>query len=139
MENNITKGTTDTTFDPEDTLTTAHIVTFLYRTKNPGMDGWNGEAAAWAADENGKPFSSPEEIDILACDEKEKNFIIGECKFRNEAFDLHEFDKLKAKHERKGSIYYYLFSLGGFTDTVKNLAEKEENIYLIEPSEMVNR
>ena len=56
VENNITKGTTDTTFDPEDTLTTAHIVTFLYRTKNPGMDGWNGEAAAWAADSNGKPF-----------------------------------------------------------------------------------
>ena len=90
-------------------------------------------------DENGKPFSSLEEIDILACDEKEKNYIIGECKFRTEAFDLHEFDKLKAKHERKGSIYYYLFSLGGFTDTVKNLAEKEKNIYLIEPSEMVNR
>jgi len=90
-------------------------------------------------DENGKPFSSPEEIDILACDEKEKNFIIGECKFRNEAFDLHELDKLKTKHERKGSIYYYLFSLGGFTDTVKDLAEKENNIYLIEPSEMLNR
>ena len=90
-------------------------------------------------DENGKPYSSPEEIDILACDEKEKNFIIGECKFRNEAFDLHEFDKLKAKHERQGHIYYYLFFLGGFTDTLKNLAEKEKNIYLIEPSEMVNR
>ena len=56
VENNITKGTSDTTFDPEDTLTTAHIITFLYRTKNPGMDGWNGEAAAWAADSNVKPF-----------------------------------------------------------------------------------
>ena len=56
VENNITKGTSDTTFDPEDILTTAHIVTFLYRTKNPGMDGWYGEAAAWAADENGRLF-----------------------------------------------------------------------------------
>ena len=32
------------------------IVTFLYRTKNPGMDGWYGEAAACAADSNGKLF-----------------------------------------------------------------------------------
>ena len=56
IENNITKGTTDTTFAPGDTLTTQHMITFLFRTKNPGMDGWYGEAAAWAADENGKPF-----------------------------------------------------------------------------------
>ena len=88
-------------------------------------------------DENKKPYTSPEEIDILACDEKEKSFIIGECKFRNEAFDLHEFDKLKAKHERKGSIYYYLFSLGGFTDAVKDRAERETNIRLIEAREML--
>ena len=89
-------------------------------------------------DENGKPFTTSEEIDILACDEKEKSFIIGECKFRNEAFDLHELEKLKAKHERKGEIYYYLFSLGGFTEAVKNTSEKEKNIYLFEPSVMID-
>lgn len=80
-----------------------------------------------------------EEIDILACDETKQNYIIGECKFRNEAFDLHELDRLKAKHERKGTIYYYLFSLGGFTDSVKNLSEKDKNLFLIEPSEMLCR
>ena len=56
VENNITKGTTDTTFDPGDTLTTQHMITFLYRMKNPRVDGWNGEAATWAADSDGKPF-----------------------------------------------------------------------------------
>ena len=62
VENNITKGTTDTTFAPSDTLTTAHMITFLYRTKNPGMDGWNGEAAAWAGQGySGKPFG----VDIV--------------------------------------------------------------------------
>lgn len=88
-------------------------------------------------DENGKPFSSPEEIDILACDKQEKSFIIGECKFRNEAFDLRELEKLKAKHERTGTIYYYLFSLGGFTDAVREAADAENNIVLITPSDML--
>ena len=55
----------DTHFNPMDTLSTQHIVMFIYRTKNPGMDGWNGEAAAWAADENGKPFG----IDIAVNNE----------------------------------------------------------------------
>ena len=49
VEQGVTKGTSETTFSPEDTLTTAHIVTFLYRAMNPGADGWYEEAAAWAA------------------------------------------------------------------------------------------
>ena len=56
VEKGITKGVDETHFNPMDTLTTQHIVTFLYRTAHPGKDGWNGEAAAWAADENGLPF-----------------------------------------------------------------------------------
>ena len=49
VEQGVTKGTSETTFSPEGTLTTAHIVTFLYRAMNPGMDGWYAEAAAWAS------------------------------------------------------------------------------------------
>ena len=49
VEQNVTKGTSETTFSPEDTLTTAHIVTFLYRAMHPGQDGWYAEAAAWAS------------------------------------------------------------------------------------------
>ena len=45
----VTQGTDDARFGPDDTLTTAHIVTFLYRVLNPGRDGWYEEAAAWAA------------------------------------------------------------------------------------------
>ena len=47
----VTKGTSETTFSPEDTLTTAHFVTFLYRAMNPGKDGWYAEAAAWASEQ----------------------------------------------------------------------------------------
>ena len=56
VEKGITKGVDDTHFNPDGILSTQHIVTFIYRTLNPGADGWYGEAEAWAADENGKPF-----------------------------------------------------------------------------------
>ena len=33
------------------------MITFLYRTKNPGKDGWYQEAANWAGNGyGGKPF-----------------------------------------------------------------------------------
>ena len=48
VENGVTKGISDTLFGPELTLSTAHIVTFLYRTVNPGLDGWYAEAGSWA-------------------------------------------------------------------------------------------
>ena len=63
VEKGITKGTTATTFDPDATLSTQHIVTFLYRTKNPGMDGWDGDAAQWACQPYaGRPFGVDIEV-----------------------------------------------------------------------------
>ena len=57
IENDITLGTSPTTFSPNKTLSTAHMITFLYRTKNPGEDGWYEEAADWAeSGYSGKPF-----------------------------------------------------------------------------------
>ena len=48
VENGVTKGVDETHFCPDDTLTAAQIVTFLYRAMYPGRDGWYAEAAAWA-------------------------------------------------------------------------------------------
>ena len=48
VENGVTNGVDDTHFDPDGTLTTAHIVTFLYRAENPGKNGWYEEARSWA-------------------------------------------------------------------------------------------
>ena len=58
VEKGITKGTDDTHFSPNSTLSTKHIITFLYRAKNPGMDGWgDGKAETWAGQGyGGKPF-----------------------------------------------------------------------------------
>ena len=44
----ITLGTSENTFSPDDTLTVRHIITFLYRSRMTGKDGWDGEAKTWA-------------------------------------------------------------------------------------------
>ena len=48
VENGITNGTDETHFSPNETCSTAHIVTFLYRALDVGEDGWFEEAAQWA-------------------------------------------------------------------------------------------
>ncbi|MBE6997414.1 MAG: hypothetical protein E7427_04495 [Ruminococcaceae bacterium] len=48
VEQGIAKGTDETHFTPEQTCSTAHIVTFLYRTMGIGADGWYEVAEAWA-------------------------------------------------------------------------------------------
>ena len=52
VEEGITDGTSDTTFSPADTLTRAHIVTFLWRTAgwpdDNGSDLWYADAVNWA-------------------------------------------------------------------------------------------
>lgn len=79
---------------------------------------------------DGKPTSIAIEIDILAADKGKNNYILGECKFKNETFDLGELKKLQQKFYFKGTPYYYLFALSGFTDAVKNEASTQNNISL---------
>ncbi len=69
MENGITKGYSDTIFAPDDTLSTVHMITFLYRTRNPGKDGWYVEAAVWACSGySGRPFGVKTPVDnTTAC------------------------------------------------------------------------
>ncbi len=83
-----------------------------------------------------KTVSVPIEIDILAADKGKNNYIVGECKFRNEKFDLSELKKLQEKFCFKGNAYYYLFALSGFTDAVKQEASSLKNITLLTLSEI---
>ena len=48
VEKGITNGTDATHFTPDQTCSTAHIITFLYRTLGIGTNGWYEEAGAWA-------------------------------------------------------------------------------------------
>ena len=80
---------------------------------------------------DGKTRSVNLEIDILAPDSTKKKVIYGECKFTNEPFDMNEFKNLKSKVFIGDSVYYYLFSLSGFTDAVANEASSDSNIKLV--------
>lgn len=86
---------------------------------------------------DGKKQSVNLEIDILAPDAQMKNFIFGECKFTNEAFDMQQLKKLQNKVFLDGNIYFYLFSLSGFTSAVKDYAEKCNNVALISAEDII--
>jgi len=79
----------------------------------------------------GRYFEGNEEIDIMAVSKDKKNILLGECKFKNSAFDLSDFNNLKAKFstDNKIKIYYYLFSKSGFTKDVKSLESEHVRLF----------
>ena len=68
VENGITVGTDANHFSPSQTLSTHHIVTFLFRTMNPGRNGWDGAAEAWARENDPRGTALPFGVDIPISD-----------------------------------------------------------------------
>jgi hypothetical protein len=89
-------------------------------------------------DENGNLVTNQQEIDLIATDSKQQNYILGECKFTNEPFDMGQLLKLQSKLTLFGNIYYYLFSLNGFTDAVINVAKQSNNLFLVTPKDILS-
>lgn len=87
-------------------------------------------------DKDGRLQTGSEEIDIVGADFGGENFLIGECKFTNEPFDMGQLQKLRDKIFFDGNVYIYLFALNGFTNAVKTEADNEGNIYLIDLNAM---
>ncbi|MCL2078975.1 MAG: ATP-binding protein [Oscillospiraceae bacterium] len=90
--------------------------------------------------EKEKIVAEDTEIDIVAIDAKSKNYILGECKFRNSAMDISEFNNLKEKVSviKKGAaVEYALFSKSGFTKGLTEQAEKDEPIKLFSLSDII--
>ena len=81
-----------------------------------------------------------EEIDLVANDGKD--YIFGECKWRNEKLDLSVLRGLKAKADifsrNRNNAYYVLFSKSGFTEAVINEAESDNSIMLVDLNEIMN-
>ena len=49
VEKGITAGTSADTFSPNETCSSAHIITFLYRAAGIGENGWYEDAKNWAS------------------------------------------------------------------------------------------
>lgn len=83
---------------------------------------------------------SQEEIDLVANDGKD--YIFGECKWRNDKTDLSVLCELKTKADifskNKNNTYYALFSKSGFTDAVINKAKSDSSIILADLNEIMN-
>jgi hypothetical protein len=73
------------------------------------------------------------EIDIVAVDSKAKNYILGECKFRNSAMDVADLNHLREKAavaQKGATLQYALFSKAGFTKSLVETAKEDESVKL---------
>lgn len=69
------------------------------------------------------------QIDLVGTLDKKDEYLIGSCKFRNEAIGMDELELLEkyAAAFGKGKIYhYYIFSKGGFAESLKAAADRGE-------------
>lgn len=72
-----------------------------------------------------------DDIDILALSKNGDSAIFCECKFKNSAFDLKEYEDLICASQiftKPVKRYYYLFSKGGYTKAVRERAEKDHAV-----------
>jgi AAA+ ATPase superfamily predicted ATPase len=104
---------------------------------------WWGKLNKTVFADNGKEkiVAVDSEIDIIALDAKSKNYILGECKFRNSETDVSNYEKLKEKSlvVKKGSyIQYAMFSKSGFTKGLTEQAKADESIKLFSLSDIIN-
>lgn len=76
----------------------------------------------------GRWWEKDKEIDIVATNLENNNYIIAECKYNNSKIGIKELNILVDKFKHiAGNKYYYLFSKSGFEESIK----KDKNVKLI--------
>lgn len=76
----------------------------------------------------GRWWNKTDELDIMATDQNKQRFLLGECKYKNSAFNLSELRQMQAKFmpkDKNNRIDYWLFSKSGFTDEVIRAAVEQ--------------
>jgi AAA+ ATPase superfamily predicted ATPase len=96
---------------------------------------WWGKSSPIGTIAEGKPkpkqISYETEIDVMAVDKGAKNFLLGECKFRNSEITHADLEKLTEKYAPdKAKISYSLFSKSGFSRGLMDEASKNQNLSL---------
>lgn len=69
------------------------------------------------------------QIDIVGASVEGKEYIIGSCKYKNEKIGMDELELIKEYSSVFGKgikYHYYIFSKGGFTDSLINAQERGE-------------
>lgn len=81
------------------------------------------------------------EIDILAFSQNKKQYLVGECKFKNKPFQYSEYLDTIAKlspEKNNAEFYYALFSLSGFDEKIIEESNKDNHIKLFDINQIVN-
>lgn len=86
----------------------------------------------------GRYWDKNTEIDVVALAEEERTILFGECKYLSEAVDVDVLFRLQEKakrvawHRDDRRELYCLFSIGGFSGQLKELAAARGDIFLYE-------
>ena len=101
------------------------------------IDKWFGKTSVRDTT-NSKGFRIDEtEIDLLAYNKLTKDYLVGECKFKNTPFSYRELLDTQMKLnllQEENNFYYALFSLSGFDEKI----ESNKNLLLFNIDEIIN-
>lgn len=80
------------------------------------------------------------EIDLIASDGR--NYVVGECKWRNEKTGLEVLQKLREKadifNSNREQTWFVLFSKSGFTEAVQHEAQRCNDVILIDRAQLMS-
>lgn len=105
------------------------------------MGQWTGKTTVRDKDEAKGYRVAETEIDLLGIGRNEKEYLVGECKFKNTPFRYSEYLDVKAKLaplKDTAKFYYALFSESGFDEKIAAQAEHEKNVLLYNLEQIVN-
>ena len=77
----------------------------------------------------GRWWSKADELDVMAFDRREENFLVGECKYKNSPFAYPDMIRMREKftpQKKESKMYYWMFSKSGFTEEVLTAAKAQE-------------
>ena len=87
----------------------------------------------------GRWWNKMEELDVMALDKERKQYILGECKYKNSPFAMYDLRRMQEKFVPKVqdiALFYWLFSKSGFTKEVLEEA-KRQGIQTVTAEDMV--
>ncbi|MBW3079157.1 ATP-binding protein [Bifidobacterium simiiventris] len=87
----------------------------------------------------GRWWDKTDEMDVVAVDGTGSKAIVGECKFRNVPMDpsMLELLRTRAVKIKASERWLMLFSLGGFTQPLTDIAAADNAVQLVELSELM--